>query len=48
MVKKYGGDVWIDDSDTGGARFVIELARAEGEDRSRESQDHPGPTVEKE
>ncbi|QLG50041.1 PAS domain-containing sensor histidine kinase [Natrinema halophilum] len=27
MIEKYGGEVWIEDSDTGGARFVIELTR---------------------
>jgi PAS domain S-box-containing protein len=26
MVEKFGGDVWTEDSDDGGARFVVELA----------------------
>lgn len=31
MVDKYGGDVWIEDNDRGGATFVLELPRADHE-----------------
>ncbi|MFW6435022.1 MAG: PAS domain-containing protein, partial [Halovenus sp.] len=34
MVEKYGGDVRVEDSDAGGACFVIELPRAGGTDGS--------------
>ncbi|PSP93927.1 histidine kinase [Halobacteriales archaeon QS_4_62_28] len=30
MVSSYGGSVWVEESDTGGARFVIELYRPGG------------------
>lgn len=28
MIERYGGDVWVEDSENGGARFVIELSHA--------------------
>lgn len=36
MVEKYGGDVRVEDSETGGARFVIELSRGRADDRGRQ------------
>ncbi|QWC20781.1 PAS domain-containing protein [Halorubrum sp. 2020YC2] len=31
LVDRYGGAVWVEDSESGGARFVVELPRADGE-----------------
>lgn len=29
LVDRYGGDIWVEDNDSGGATFVVELPRAE-------------------
>ena len=31
LVDRYGGAVWVEDSESGGARFVVELPRADAE-----------------
>ncbi|MFC3959390.1 PAS domain-containing protein [Halovivax cerinus] len=41
MVDKYGGEVWVEDADTGGACFVLELPRA-SESTSRRSEGAQG------
>lgn len=32
MIDSYGGDIWIEESDLGGARFVVELQRSDRND----------------
>lgn len=41
LVERYGGEVWVEDSDDSGAAFVVELSRVTDEQTSRTSERVP-------